>query len=339
MRTTFEIRQSIEMIRTMTNRSVKRSTLNPASWCLMLVLAALGAAGCNETFEPKGPYEQKLVVYSVLSNRADSLFVRVYSSYNPSGHNPLDNTVDTDVQGARVLVFNDSASYMLAGVVIPRTDKSRYATNINGYLAQPFPYQGAKMYTLMVTSTAGNVSAKVTTPGPGLVEANNGFVLKAPEKYTDDISAKVRLSPVTQGYLLRLYVEFDAVVGSRTIHVRAEVPKAIRSSAEVSFVYDYPILTRRITDRIVVYEVVYFALDAYKAFLLDQVTNYGKIELRSATFVLTQVESNLYKYYNLANGFLDEFSIRSDLPDFSNITGGFGVFGAMRDDSVVVDLH
>jgi hypothetical protein len=305
----------------------------------MLVLATVVAAGCNETFEPKGPYEQKLVVYSVLSNRADSLFVRVYSSYNPSGHNPLENTVDTDLQGARVMVFNDSASYVLTGVVIPRTDKSRYVTNINGYLAQPFQFQDAKTYTLIVSSTAGNASAKVTTPGPGLVEANNGFVLKAPEKYTDDISAKVRLSPVTQGYLLRLYVEFNAVIGSRPIHIRAEVPKAIRSSSEVGIVYDYPMLVRRITDRVVVYEIVYFALDAYKAFLLDQVANYGEIKLTSATFVLTQVESNLYKYYNLANGFLDEFSIRSDLPDFSNITGGFGVFGAMRDDSVIVDLH
>lgn len=327
------------MKRTMIDSIVKRPSSNQRAWCLMLVLATVAAGGCNETFEPKGPYEQKLVVYSVLSNRADSLFLRVYSLYNPSGHNPLDNTVDTDIQGARVMVFNDSVSYVLAGVVIPRTDKSRYAANINGYLAQPFRFQDAKTFTLILTSSAGNASAKVTTPGPGMVEPNNGFVLKTPEKYTDDISAKVRLSNVTQGYLLRLYVEFDAVVGSRTIHVRAEAPKAIRSSAEVRYVYDYPMLVRRITDRIVLYEIVYFNLNAYKAFLLDQVANYGEIKLTNATFILTQVESNLYKYYNLANGFLDEFSLRSDLPDFSNITGGFGVFGAMRDDSVVVDLH
>jgi hypothetical protein len=305
----------------------------------MLALAVVVASGCNESFEPKGTYEQKLVIYSVLSNRSDSLFVRVYSSYNPSGHNPLDNTVDTDLQGAQVTVSNDSVSYVLGEVAIPRTDKSRYTANINGYLAQPFQYQNGKTYTLTVTASAGNASAKVATPGAGLVEANNGFILKAPEKYNEDISAKVRLSPVTIGYVLRLYVEFDAVVGSQTIHVRAEVPRAIRSSAEVGFVYDYPMLIRRITDRFVVYEIVYFGLDAYKAFLLDQLTNYGEMKLTRGTFVLTQVESNLYKYYNLANGFLDEFSIRSDLPDFSNITGGFGVFGAMRDDSVVVDLR
>jgi hypothetical protein len=55
--------------------------------------------------------------------------------------------------------------------------------------------------------------------------------------------------------------------------------------------------------------------------------------------VLTQVEDNLYKYYNIVNGFQDEFSIRTDLPDYTNIRGGVGLFGAMTEDSVVVDLR
>ncbi|MCX6133414.1 MAG: DUF4249 family protein [Ignavibacteriales bacterium] len=308
-------------------------------WGLLLVLAAIAMSGCDETFEPKGSYRQGLVVYSVISNRTDSLFVRVYSTYNPPGHNPLENTVDTELKGARVTVASDSTSYLLTETVIPRTDKNRYSSNIDGYLAQPFPYRPGKRYTLTIASSAGNVSSTVTVPGAGLVEQNNSFILKAPEKYSDDISARVRLSPVTQGYLVRIFIEFDAVVASKKVHVRAEIPKAIRSDVEVGFVYDYPRLVRRITDQVVVSEIVYFDLTAYEAFLLDQVAYYGEIKVTSATYILTQVESNLYKYYNLSNGFLDEYSIRTDLPDYSNIAGGFGIFGAMRDDSVVVDLR
>jgi hypothetical protein len=306
---------------------------------LLPALVLLAASGCNEAFEPKGPYQQGLVVYSIVSNRSDSLFVRVYSTYNPPGHDPLDNTADTDIKGARVEVVSDSATYLLRGVTIPRTDPSRYPAPINGYLAQPFRYQDGVRYSMNITSSSGSASANVTVPGQGLVEANNAFILKTPEKYSEAISAKVRLSNVTQGYLLRIYVEFDAVVNSKKIHVRAEMPKAIRSASEVGYVYDYPRLVRRVTDRVLVYEIVYFDLDAYEAFVLDQVATYGEIKLTSATYVLTQVEANLYKYYNLANGFLDEFSIRTDLPDYSNISGGYGVFGAMRDDSVVVDLR
>jgi hypothetical protein len=190
-----------------------------------------------------------------------------------------------------------------------------------------------------VTSSVGNATATIMAPDSGLVQANNAFVLKAPEKYVDDISANVRLSSASIGYIVRLYVEYDAKVGSQPVHIRAEVPNAIRTSTEVGYQYSYPILVRRITDPPQISEIVYFTLDAYKAFLLDQITNYGDIKLTSATFMMTQVEPNLYQYYNIANGFLDPYSIRTDLPDFSNISGGFGLFGAMRDDSLVVDLH
>lgn len=302
-------------------------------------LVLIAGAGCNEKFDPKGPYRSGLVVYSVLSNRSDSLIVRVYSTYDPSGNNPLSNSTDTEVKNARVTVSTDSTIFELAGTVIPRSDKSRYTTDIAAYVLHPFLVQKNKSYTVNVTSPVGNAFARITAPDSGLVQANNGFVLKAPAKYTEDISANVRLSSVSIGYILRLYVEFDANVGSRAVHIRSEVPNAIRKSTETGFEYSYPLLVRRITDPPQVFEIVYFTLDAYKAFLLDQITQYGDIKLTSATFILTQVEPNLYQYYNIANGFLDPYSIRTDLPDFSNISGGFGLFGAMRDDSVVVDLH
>lgn len=247
--------------------------------------------------------------------------------------------MDTDIQNARVTIATDSASFALMSAVIPRDDKSRYPTNIGAYVAHPFPVQFGKTYTLTVSSADGNASARTTTPGPGLVEANNAYVMKSPEKYTDDISAKVRLSSVTQGYILRLYVEFDVKLGSGVVHIRTEVPKAVRPGGEAGYEFAYPIMVRRITDRYLVYEIVYFTLDAYKALLQDLETKYGEIQLTNGTFILTQVESNLYKYYNLANGFQDDFSIRTDLPDYSNVVGGFGVFGAMRDDSVAFDLR
>jgi len=333
------IRSSVQDFQKGKHNSMMQVLLKYRPLLSLFVLAALGAAGCRESFEPKGPYQERLVLYSILSNRSDSQYVRVYTSYNPLGHNPLENTVDTDIQNARVTIATDSASFALTSSVIPRDDKSRYSTNIGAYVAHPFPVQFGKTYTLTVTSADGNASARVTTPGPGLVEANNAFVMKSPEKYTDDISARVRLSSVTLGYILRLYVEFDVKLGSGVVHVRTEVPKAVRPGGGAGYEYDYPMLVRRITDRYLVYEIVYFNLDAYKALLQDLEMKYGEIQLTNGTFILTQVESNLYKYYNLANGFQDDFSIRTDLPDYSNVAGGFGVFGAMRDDSVAFDLR
>jgi hypothetical protein len=88
-----------------------------------------------------------------------------------------------------------------------------------------------------------------------------------------------------------------------------------------------------------VYERLVFRLDVYKAFLADLKSRYGEVNVTRALYVLTQVDANLYTYYSVVNGFLDPYSIRTDLPDFTNITGGVGLFGAIVEDSLYVDLR
>ena len=44
-------------------------------------------------------------------------------------------------------------------------------------------------------------------------------------------------------------------------------------------------------------------------------------------FEATEYDAPLSNYYSSVNGFLDNFSLRLDEQVFSNITGGFGVFG------------
>ena len=63
-----------------------------------------------------------------------------------------------------------------------------------------------------------------------------------------------------------------------------------------------------------------------------------QLKFRSVLFVMTQVEPNLYNYYNIVNGFQDPNSIRTDHPDYTNIQGGIGVFGAMTHDSTLYTL-
>lgn len=301
-----------------------------AGWVLVL------AAGCDESFNPKGSYHDQLVLYSVLTTRSDSQFVRVSTTYDPAGHNPLENSVDTYVRNATVTLARDSSVTTLASVVIPRGDKSRYTDDIVGYLAHPYKVQPGLAYTLKVFSEKGVVEASMVCPGKGEVYAENSFVLKKPELYTENISSRIRISPSAHGYLVRIFLEFETRLGDVATPHREELPRAVTAGDGSYFRFDYPIITRRNVNP---YEVVYFGLSAYKAFLVDVKSRYGDIKVTGATYILTQVDRNLYTYYNLANGFQDEFSIRTDLPDYTNISGGLGVFGAMVDDSVHVDLR
>jgi hypothetical protein len=198
-----------------------------------------------------------------------------------------------------------------------------------------------KSYKLTVASDQGNVSATVSIPNAGYLRPNNPFILNAPSRYsTEDITVTIGVSPLTRGYVVRLYLDYLARVGSDWVHKRDEVPTSVLSASDTTVQYNYPKLTRRSSDVSQPYVNVHFPIAVYTAFFTKIVDQYGSdgYKMLTATYVLSQVEANLYKYYNLANGFQDEFSIRTDQPDYSNIEGGLGIFGAMTVDSVQVDL-
>jgi hypothetical protein len=313
--------------------------------CRTLCTAAIVAAllltllGCEETFNPKAAFEEQLVLCSVLTTRSDSQFVRVYTTYNPSGHNPLESSADTYVRNALVKLTVDSITTTLPSVDIKRTDKTRYTDDIIAYVAYPHALQPGKTYKLNVTSDKGNAEAAVSVPGRGEVSANNPYVLKSPDKYEEDVSSRIRLSSSTHGYLVRIILEFETRLASLVTRHREEIPSAVYTGGGSSLQFVYPILTRRNTSPFVSSELASFGLDAYKIFLVDLKSRYGAITLTGATYILTQVDRSLYTYYNLANGFQDPYSIRTDLPDYTNVQGGMGIFGALVEDSVFVDLR
>jgi hypothetical protein len=300
----------------------------------------LAAVGCDETFEPKGAYQERIVLYSILTTRSDSQFVRAYSTYNPSGHNPLENSADTYLRNATVTLTRDSSTTRLTSAIVPRIDKSRYTDDITAYMAYPYRIQPGSTCRLNVSSEKGNVQAVVEVPSKGDILANNPFVLKEPDKYDEDISVRIRHSAVAQGYLVRIILEFETRLGSQVTRHQEEIPQSVLSGGGIAYQFEYPKLTRRDeNNRSGLYRIEYFTLDAYKTFLVDLKSRYGAITLSGATYVLTQVDRNLYIYYNLVNGFQDPFSIRTDLPDFTSIQGGLGLFGALVEDSLRVSLR
>jgi hypothetical protein len=233
----------------------------------------------------------------------------------------------------------DGSQKILQQVSIPRTDRSRYTDDIVGYLAHPYSIAFGKSYSMSISSPEGTVTAELTVPGRGEIAATNSYILKTPEKYDEDLTMRVRPSRLAQGYLARIVLEFETGTGAAVVRHREEVPQRVFEGDGVTFQFEYPKLVRRSPYEFQVYELVYFALDAYKVFLVDVKSRHGEIRLTGAWYVLTQVDPGLYAYYGVVNGFLDEYSIRTDLPDFGNIRGGLGVFGAMAEDSLFVDLR
>lgn len=315
-------------------------------WYIAYSCVALlfGVWGCDSSFDPRGPYTEKVAVYSILSTGSDTQYVRVYTSYNPSGFDPLENTTDNALRNAQVRITRDGVVTPFRDTMITRYDKSRYTTDIPAYVAYPFRAEKGTTYQLSVdVPSRGKMTGTLTIPEKGSVSLTNPYVLKSPNAYDEDILLVIRITRPTRGYFVLFYLDYEFFENGIWFPRRIEVPNSVRTQGDATELL-YPKLVRRTTTpspiRPEEQEDVIFSRVAYRilvAQLYNQYTS-SRVRLKSALFVLTQVEPNLYNYYNIVNGFQDEFSIRTDLPDYTSIQGGIGVFGAMAVDSAVVEI-
>lgn len=302
-------------------------------------------AGCGGEFAPKGPYQDRLVVYGVLTNRADTQYVRVYTTYNPPAYDPLAVSEESMVRDAEVRVSESSRLYTFQQGIVPRADKSRYNDDVVTYISHPFSLEAGKTYNLTVSSRQyGTVTSSVTVPRRGRVQLFNGYVLNGKGSEDEDIVVYGWIRELTYGVLARLYLIYETQEGNIWVRHTDEVPSSMVEYDNGTKELIYPNLRRRESPGVIrekeVTEAFIFSRAAYLDRLDELYARYpgGRLRIQFGLIILTQVDQNFYRYSKIVHGFEDPYSIRTDTPDFTNIAGGLGIFGAMVEDSLLVEL-
>ncbi len=305
----------------------------------IVVAALIQLSACSDTFEPKGPFEEKVVVFGILTTSSDTQYVRIYKTYNPNSFSPLDVTTDNPVVGARVSISDGAKVYQLHDTTIVRSDKSRYQTDIKAYVAYGVVVENGKSYSLNVQIGSGEVlKSDLTVPTTATIRNDNFLAIVNPYLFSDEIDLKSFLSPITRGFVVHTFVEYDLRVNNVWIPKREEIPLGIRNYVDCKN-YDpvYPQLQRRKPGQpeLTLYLVSSYLTTLKKIWNSNPLTD---VRMKQVVFELTQVDRNLYDYFSIVNGFRDEFSIRTDEPDYSSIPGGFGIFGAFTKQTLTVAI-
>jgi hypothetical protein len=312
---------------------------------IVCIWSLFACVGCKQVFEPKGPFEEKMVLYCILSNTSDAAIVRLYTNYDVPGFDPLLHTDDVPVSDARVTLSLAATQYALHDTVLERIDKSRYADDIHAYVYRPFPLELGKSYALMVTSpTYGTVSASVSVPDTGTISLENAYVLEDPGLFEyEHMTVHAFLSHLARGYLLRALIVYQIDSAGMTIFAQEEVPSGFLRYVDGE--YKDPVyrqLARRTSSESGGQsETLFYTLPMFSYARAALQANYRGLDVKSKTavFVLTQVESQLYSYYNIVNGFGDPYTIRVDQPDYTDIQSGLGVFGSFVEQRLSIPLR
>lgn len=314
----------------------------------MFFILCLGA-GCDNAINPSAPSEPRLVVFSVLSTQSDTQFVRVYSSYNAPDNNPLLNNKEQVISDARVIISDGINLFPFQYRTLGRPDTSRYSDSLGIYYCFPFRPQEGKEYRLTVISPRfGQAIAKTRIPGSGRIECTTPNELQNTSTRRP-ILVQFQLSDLAKAQLIRFYIVYTdenpwEPEATRGKEKYVEVP-AFWKILDLNFelhekIYSKPTLrTARLSRRgqpasmTFWYEFPTYAESQYAI----QHYNFN-VRFKRAVFYLIQFDEEWYKYYAAVNLFQDRLAVRLDPPDYSNVQGGFGLFGSFRVDSTVVPL-
>ncbi|MBI2620127.1 MAG: DUF4249 family protein [Ignavibacteriales bacterium] len=303
---------------------------------------ALTTLGCETDFNPKGPFLDRIVLYSVLTPASNRQIVRLETTYNPPGFNPLEHTSTRQIMNAQVSVSWDSSVVVLRDTLIQRNDGARYRDSIKAFVASPLTAFRGKTYAIAVIApTYGTLTAATTVPGNGTVDValSGRVILTNPISFREDIQAIAFVSSLAEGHRVQMYVEYEIASATPVIVAMEEVPIVIENQRDcLTFDAVYPILRRR--TRADGQESWEFPHQNYVAILrkILKMHEGQMVNFRRVVLVLVQADRHLYRYSSLVNGFQDEFSIRVDQPNYTNVEGGLGLFGSFTLDSASIAL-
>lgn len=305
---------------------------------LLVATVLIAVSGCDGVFDPKGTFEQRLVIFGLLTPGSDSVQIRLQSTYDPPGSDPLATTEGPDLSGAAATVLWGSGQATLRDTLVPYP--GRYTTGLH-LLTAPLRVARGTAYTVRVDLAGyGRVEASTIVPGPAPIYLRDEVLLHNPAA-TNDLVILIGMAPEARGYLPRLLLEYEIVSQGNRVE-RREVPSdLVTTESQVS--PEYPRLQGAPSDRSAgstSYGLYQYRSDAYRYLLQRLYETYGQADLRfrRAILTVTTVDRHLYTYYFLVNGFFDLYTVRTDEPDYSNVEGGVGFVGSYAVDSLVVTL-
>lgn len=287
--------------------------------CCALVLIA----GCDNSFDPKEEYQERIVVFAVLDVTSPVQVVRLERTFDAAGTNPNEPIGKQPVTDAKVRIQTNKRTFTLTDTLVDigaGTMKKIWITR------ELLPVEGA-VYTLLVEVPGlPAISSQATVPSRAFVQ------LLAPDvaglrKGVELRAGAISTSATPRGFYFRLWITGEKTVNGKRVELRYEIPRGIDPKTGNT---EYTKPSRDIS----VEFPTEFLADLRAR--LEQTDSTQNIQVVGTAYSL---DTYLYAYYQTVRGFDDPVSVRQDKPDFTNIDGGIGVFGAISTDSVRISYN
>lgn len=292
---------------------------------LLLLTLLSFLTSCSEDFDLKSEFKQQYVLNCIINGDTTYQFASISKTFDVEGYDPSVNEKDLTVSDAVINIFYNGNDYLLRDTIVLNTDGSEsfiYYTNS----LQPESNKTLNIEAVMNDGTT--LKSTTTTPKAG----NLTF-------FPEDVVTDYSIGHNTDGQTLfweitdpennnALFLPSLKIIYYKEesgIDIKKEklVPLYYYNSVGGELLPFYPIVTElnQITFNISV-------LNQAMNEISGEDTLKANYKIDAAIFELYILDRNLAPYILTSQSFNDGFTVLLDQLDYSNIEGGYGVFGS-----------
>ncbi|MBM4172120.1 MAG: DUF4249 family protein [Ignavibacteria bacterium] len=295
---------------------------------------------CDDQVEPKTDFSQVYTLNCII--RTDSSFqvATITRSYNVDGYDPYTNTDDPFIKGAKVRIYYNNNVYNLKDTSIARSADSRYKAPINFYYTKNlFP-----QHSLPIRIEAELPNGKVLSSSGEIISPNTLYLYSSsPSIPSLNPTSRINFNWGELGLIYRTKgVYYAPELAILYTHEKDGVKTNYQKKVAMYYIPGSP-------DKQPVYPQIQtnilsagFEIDAITR-AMEEISsgdpNKKNYRIEKAFFRLLAMDAGLATFYSAQKIFLDEFSVRLNQPEITNITGGLGVFGTYTIKNIELEIQ
>ncbi len=298
---------------------------------IIIFLVSLFFVSCEENFSPKGEFENKYALTSVIRGDTSLQVVSLYSNYSVEGFDPSVYDENPFYKNADIRLWYRDTVYVFkdSSVINPYLADSTFSFY---YLDDFKPEVAGELLEVVATLKNGTrLKASCLTPGRFKFDSQNTSST-IPAVNTPMVNVFWNSDDVGTFYIVRIRVKYFELIDGVSVEKYMDLPNRILSEDESILLYPEPSRAFSISYR-------QEAINSAMAGISEGDSNKGKFTISNLAVIdVLAMDENLSRYYSST---LEDnnYTVRVNQSDYSNVEGGFGLFGSLNKSSTNIIIQ
>ncbi|OGU36481.1 MAG: hypothetical protein A2068_10630 [Ignavibacteria bacterium GWB2_35_6b] len=288
----------------------------------IIIIAIAAIYSCEEDLNPNAEFLERNVLTCVISSDTNYQVLTLAKSYSINGLDPYENKVDPSIKGAEVIMWYNDQAFQFHDTTIERTDNSRYDTPVTFYYNNNIrPAAGQPIEVEALLPNGILLRATTTVPPIRDVLFSGSDKLITLNNFKNHVEVRWTKFPNLFYHPVLVIKYYDKNTGDSKLQEKIVPTKYINNGNSVSPIFTVPSANYSVTfDQ--------NAIDNAMREISEEDPVKSNYSILDAELKLMIFDENLSAYYSSVSTFLDGYTIKVDQPDFTNVNGGFGIFGS-----------